>query len=207
MRRLRANLTYANVISTLCLFLLLGGGAAFAASQALPEASVGTKQLKDGAVTRQKLSKVARAGMVGPAGARGPQGAPGPAGPQGAPGAKGEAGAPGARGIALAWATVESTGKLIASQSQGIDASQVSRTGNGTYCFSSIPAAATSAVATASTVGFEPASSYAVAAIGFARQGDAPNWSGCPSASDPVRVTTFGATAIVDRRFTIWFEG
>jgi len=27
------------------------------------------------------------------------------------------------------------------------------------------------------------------------------------SSSAPVRVTTFGATSIVDRRFTIWFEG
>ena len=33
MRRLAGKLTYANVISTICLFLLLGGGAAFAASQ------------------------------------------------------------------------------------------------------------------------------------------------------------------------------
>jgi len=33
MRALRSKLTYANVISTLCLFLLLGGGAAMAAGQ------------------------------------------------------------------------------------------------------------------------------------------------------------------------------
>src|SRR5262249_16053258 len=110
-------------------------------------------------------------------------------------------------GTALAFATVDSNGKLIESQSQGISASQVSRTGNGTYCFSSIPVAARSAVATAYTNGFEAANSYAVAAIGFARQGENPNWSECKGISARVRVTTFGASSIVDRRFTIWFEG
>jgi hypothetical protein len=43
MRRVRDRLTYANVVSTLCLFLLLGGEA-YAATQ-LPKNSVGTKQL------------------------------------------------------------------------------------------------------------------------------------------------------------------
>ena len=32
MRSLRSKLTYANVISTLCLFMVLGGGAAVAAA-------------------------------------------------------------------------------------------------------------------------------------------------------------------------------
>jgi hypothetical protein len=54
MRRLRGKLTYANVVSTLCLFLLLGGGAAFAAIQ-LPKNSVGTKQLKKNSVIGSKV--------------------------------------------------------------------------------------------------------------------------------------------------------
>ena len=207
MDRLRKRLTYANVVSTLCLFLLLGGGAAFAASQVLPEDSVGTKQLKDAAVTPRKLSKSARAGMVGPTGARGEQGPPGARGPVGPQGERGAQGDPGAPGTALAWATVGPNGKLIPSLSQGISASQVYRAGNGTYCFSSIPAAARSAVATAYTNGFEAASSYAVAAVGFARQVESPNWTECRTASAPVRVTTFGSSLIVDREFTIWFEG
>jgi hypothetical protein len=45
--------TYANVVSTVCLFLLLGG-AAYAATQ-LPKNSVGTKQLKANAVTGAKV--------------------------------------------------------------------------------------------------------------------------------------------------------
>jgi hypothetical protein len=56
MRRIRSKLTYANVISTLCLFLLLGGGAALAASK-LAKNSVGTKQIKNSAVTAAKIKK------------------------------------------------------------------------------------------------------------------------------------------------------
>jgi len=46
-------LTYANVMSTLCLFLLLGGGA-YAASH-LGKNTVGTRQLKKNAVTGAKV--------------------------------------------------------------------------------------------------------------------------------------------------------
>ncbi len=56
--KLRDKLSYANVISTLCLFLLLGGGAAFAASQ-LGKNSVGTKQLKKNAVATAKIKNQA----------------------------------------------------------------------------------------------------------------------------------------------------
>jgi len=79
-KRLRGKLTYANVVSTLCLFLVLGGGAAFAATH-LPKNSVGAKQLKKGAVTPKKLSaasKRALAGRRGPAGEKGETGAAGP---------------------------------------------------------------------------------------------------------------------------------
>ena len=53
MKRLVPRPTYANVVSTICLFLLLGGATAFAAG--LGRASVGTKQLKRGAVTSAKV--------------------------------------------------------------------------------------------------------------------------------------------------------
>ena len=46
------------MISTLCLFLLLGGGAAFAASQ-LGKNTVGPKQLKKNSVTTAKIKKEA----------------------------------------------------------------------------------------------------------------------------------------------------
>jgi hypothetical protein len=52
---LRRHLTYANVISTFCLFLVLGGGAAFGATK-LAKSSVGTEQLKGEAVTKGKMA-------------------------------------------------------------------------------------------------------------------------------------------------------
>jgi hypothetical protein len=100
---LRSKLTYANVIATLALFLALGGGAWAATS--LPKSSVGTEQLKNGAVTGKKvkggslLASNFKAGQLpaGPAGATGPQGVPGETGPRGR-GVQGEPGEPGERG-------------------------------------------------------------------------------------------------------------
>jgi methionine-rich copper-binding protein CopC len=48
-------LTYANVVSTLALFLVLTGGAAYAAHRYLTKKSVGTPQLKANAVTTSKI--------------------------------------------------------------------------------------------------------------------------------------------------------
>ncbi len=56
MKTIRSKLTYANVMSTIAVFLLLGGGAAFAASK-LGKNSVGTKQIKNNAVTAAKIKK------------------------------------------------------------------------------------------------------------------------------------------------------
>ena len=56
MKTLGSKLTYANVMSTIAIFLLLGGGAAFAASK-LAKNSVSTKQIKNGAVTGIKIKK------------------------------------------------------------------------------------------------------------------------------------------------------
>jgi hypothetical protein len=58
MSRLRAHLSYANVIATLALFCALGG-VGYAAAR-LPRNSVGTKQIKKGAVSAAKI----RAGAV-----------------------------------------------------------------------------------------------------------------------------------------------
>ena len=55
MTKLRLRVTYANVVSTLCLFLLMAGGGAFAASK-LARNSVGPKQIKNGAVGSTKLA-------------------------------------------------------------------------------------------------------------------------------------------------------
>ncbi len=53
---MKPKLSYANVISTIALFLALGGATAFAVSQ-LPPKSVGAKALRPGAVTADKIRK------------------------------------------------------------------------------------------------------------------------------------------------------
>jgi hypothetical protein len=56
LKQIRGRLTYANVVSTLALFLALGGATAYAVSS-LPAKSVGAKQLRPGAVTADKIRK------------------------------------------------------------------------------------------------------------------------------------------------------
>jgi hypothetical protein len=85
MKRSVPHLTYANVVATLALFLVLSGGAAYAASR-LAKNSVGAAQLKKNAVTPAKLSNASKAAIGG---TTGPQG---PTGPQGMPGKEGVAG-------------------------------------------------------------------------------------------------------------------
>ncbi len=58
MKPIRKRLTYANVMSSIAVFLVLGGATAFAASE-LAKNSVGTKQLKPNAVTTGKIKKEA----------------------------------------------------------------------------------------------------------------------------------------------------
>jgi hypothetical protein len=95
MKRLRACATYSNVMVTILAILVVGGGTAYAATAMLPKNSVGSKQIKKEAVTPAKLSKAAKATLVGPQGAAGPQGPQGPIGPQGPQGDRGRQG-PGA---------------------------------------------------------------------------------------------------------------
>lgn len=83
MHRIRAKLTYANVVATIALFLVLAGGSALAAKQMLPKNSVGPKQIRKGAVTPAKLSPAAASALTGPRGASGPQGPKGDTGSQG----------------------------------------------------------------------------------------------------------------------------
>lgn len=100
MKRLSPKLTYANMIATLALFLVLAGGTAFAASQFEKE-SVGTRALKKEAVTPAKLSQKAKATLRGPAGPEGATGATGAQGPRGDRGAQGERGPQGPGAVAF----------------------------------------------------------------------------------------------------------
>jgi hypothetical protein len=55
-KQIRKRLTYANVMSSIAVFLILGGASAIAANQ-LGKNTVGTKQLKKNAVTTAKIKK------------------------------------------------------------------------------------------------------------------------------------------------------
>jgi hypothetical protein len=61
MQRARARLTYANVVSTLALFLVLSGGAAFAAKKLttsdIKKGAIKTKLIAKNAVTKAKIAK------------------------------------------------------------------------------------------------------------------------------------------------------
>lgn len=73
-------LTYANVVSTVCLFILLGGGA-YAATR-LAKNSVGSRQIRRNAVTSAKVKDHSLLGRDFKPGQI-PSGQPGPAGPPG----------------------------------------------------------------------------------------------------------------------------
>jgi hypothetical protein len=145
---MRSKLTYANVISTLCLFLVLGGATAVAASQ-LAKNSVGSKQIRNGAITgpkikrasieATKLTPLAISTLDGQRGPKGARGATGAAGAKGATGARGDRGATGAQGVPGgpgAFATVDpSTPPEFVGTHPGFSA--VSRPGSalvGVYC-------------------------------------------------------------------------
>jgi len=143
MKRLLPSLTYANVVATVCLVLLVGGGTAYAAKHLLPKNSVGAGQLKKGAVTPLKLSKAAKTALLG---AEGPRGAVGPAG---APGARGETGA---SGSAKGWARVSNTGAILASSGNVT----VSKVGTGDYCVTAGAFNSTNSVAVATPDNSDP---------------------------------------------------
>src|SRR3954447_8945409 len=89
--KITKQLTYANVMATLAVFMVLGGGA-YAASK-LPKNSVTSGQVKD----RSLVAKDFKSGQL-PKGAKGDAGPKGDRGAPGAPGSQGLQGVPGANG-------------------------------------------------------------------------------------------------------------
>jgi hypothetical protein len=85
--RLRCCLSYANVMATIAVFVALGGGAY--AAFTLPANSVGSRQLKNSAVTPKKVARATIKLFKGQTGAPGPKGDQGAQGPQGVQGVQG----------------------------------------------------------------------------------------------------------------------
>jgi hypothetical protein len=113
LKRILKHLTFANVVACIALFVALGGGA-YAALK-LPKDSVGTAQLKKGAVTPAKLSSGAKASLRGKEGAKGAEGPRGEAGAKGEEGSSQGLGATAPSGI-RAWAYIGAEGEIISSE-------------------------------------------------------------------------------------------
>ncbi len=187
---MRSRLTYANVMVTLLAFLVLGGGGAWAATQ-LAKNSVGTKQLKNGAVTGAKVKDGSLAAGDFKAGAL-PAGAKGDPGPQGPPGAPGSPGAPGA---ALGYAHWE-RGELDAAHSKGVVATSEGEFVGGspvdtTVCFklSFVP----SNIVVTSQVGFNDPGSVAAEETYGTLDVEGPHGgaAGCPEGFRDAEVQSF----------------
>lgn len=192
MTRIRRRLTYANIVASLALFLAMGGTGYAALS--LPKASVGAKQLKQGAVTSKKVKnrslirKDFRAGQL-------------PAGPQGPTGPQGATGEPGS---AAAYALIVSNGTVFSPASKNVtDANVAHTTGSGVYCISGLPFAQRSAMATLAI----PAAGGEDTIINISSTYSGPE---CPDSfvKRTTMVTTWDLSVggPADRSFDIWFE-
>ena len=135
----RARVTYANVASTIALFLALGGGAYAAVGNpfAGPGGAIQGCVKRGGALIVVKSGRACpkhttslRFGQTGPQGIQGPQGV---AGRDGAPGTPGKDGAP---GTAVAYALISSTGTI----SNAKNVTHAHRAATGQYCLTaSVP--------------------------------------------------------------------
>jgi hypothetical protein len=135
---MRRRLNYANVVATLALVFAMSGGA-LAAHHYLINS---TKQINPKVLKKLK-------GNAGKTGATGPAGAPGAAGKEGSVGKEGAKGAPGS---AVAYAHIESNGKIDTSLTSGnITSANISHISNGNYEFTGLPFTVHSVTA---TIGF-----------------------------------------------------
>jgi hypothetical protein len=91
MEAMRRHLTYANVVSTLCLFIALGGtsyAAIKVTGKAVKDGTLTGADVRDNSLKSSDISGLRAGDFSGPSrGAAGPRGATGPEGPRGAAGA------------------------------------------------------------------------------------------------------------------------
>jgi len=204
LKQISKRLTYANVMSTIAVFLMLGGATAFAATH-LPKNSVGPKQIRKNAVNSAKVKNHSlqaadfKQGQL-PAGPQGPQGEKGEKGDKGDTGEKGEKGETGAAGSAVAYAHIEASGSVDAANSKNVTNANVSRTEEGVYCISNLPF-------TVHVVTVSPDSLGPVDGILVNPTFPGGGLAGCPEGGGRVRTTTAAApTTPSNHPFYIVFE-
>ena len=221
--KLRRHLTYANVVSTLCLFILLGG-TAFAATR-LARNSVRSKHIKNGQVTRPDLrASAVNSSKVGDGSLLARDFAPGQL-PQGAKGDKGDKGDTGDNGTADAFARVTAAGTLLpkdppdnpdfGNTSFNITQENVDRPGApspGVYCIRGLPFKLSSAMVAPDNVGASAAADNDVIVSVAVERGNNINpcddVAGRPKAQARVVATEAdGSPANLDHGFVIWLEG
>jgi hypothetical protein len=139
-------------MSTLCLCLLVGGGTAYAAKHMLPKNSIGTKQIRNNAVTGAKIAKeaitaakikngtltgaqidAATLGQV-PRAATAASATTATSASTAATAVHADSAATAESAAPQAFAYVEENGSVLASRSRGISAADVARVSNGVYC-------------------------------------------------------------------------
>jgi hypothetical protein len=115
-------------LALLALFFALGGTSFAAGNALLPGNSVGTKQVINGSLQTNDLSKTARSALKGNRGLRGSAGAQGAQGATGATGAQGVQGAPGQSATKL-FVALDADGTLT----KNSGATLATRAGTGVY--------------------------------------------------------------------------
>lgn len=153
MGTLRANLSYANVMATLAVFIAAATGGAYAADELLGKDDVTSKHVKNGGIKSKDIAdnavlspKVANGSLLdedfapgqlpqGPHGPQGEQGPQGEEGPQGEQGIQGIEGPQGVAGSARAYGHVSATGGLTRSR----NVLSVTKLAGATYCIALAP--------------------------------------------------------------------
>jgi hypothetical protein len=148
-------LSYANVMSTIALFVALGGSS-YAAGVILPANSVTTVQVRNHSLLAAdfKPGQLPRGypgppGLDGKNGKDGKDGARGPAGPAGPAGAGGSNG-----GSTLAYLHVAKDGTIDLAHSKNLGGATVTHPTDGFYCIAGLPFAPQNVMA---TLGFDGA--------------------------------------------------
>jgi hypothetical protein len=214
-------------VGYVALFIALGGVSYAAIS--VPANSVGTRQLRKGAVTKSKLAPgvIQALEQAGVPGAAGPQG---PAGPQGAKGDTGAAGsngtngtngtngsngAPGAPGTAAGFARVRVDGTVEplpnGDENLNVTSANIAHTsGTGLYCFGGLPFTPVSAMVSPD-IATSPTDSRFIVQVLVDRGAGI---SACPTGFTQAAAYTVDldngngtySPQLADHRFFIWFE-